>query len=402
MNSIFLAYSGVHQIFQLAAAAEEMGELQTLICSFANAPGKWGSYASGVMTLPRLNELGDLRIPRSKILEYPWPKIWQTILSKAGSKEALKDYSICNNWFDHVSSKLLQQSKVKLAVFAETCAARSLLTAKSKGIISILEIAGIPSWFLTQSIAKAAEEYSLPCPVSLDSSELLERKKTEISLADHLLVCSELQKDIILKTGVTPDKVSVIPLWSQLPSSNLLLCSQRQRRLNGRLRVAYGGAISLSKGIPYLLKAINLLGEQIDLTLVGSMEPLMAPLLNKLVPNAKVHPYLPKKDFLAILASHDVLVLPSLGDSFGFVALEAMAQGLPVLVTDHCGVPVPDASWRVPALSSDAIAARLEHYCQFPNELCNDGEIAMKFAAKFTGQVYRQNAQQLYRRLLAA
>jgi len=33
MNSVALAYSGVHQIFQLALAAYEAGELEGLFCS---------------------------------------------------------------------------------------------------------------------------------------------------------------------------------------------------------------------------------------------------------------------------------------------------------------------------------------------------------------------------------
>src|ERR1041385_5326270 len=81
---------------------------------------------------------------------------------------------------------------------------------------------------------------------------------------------------------------------------------------------------------------------------------------------------------------HDVLVLPSLGDSFGFVAMEAMACGLPVIVTENCGVPVPDPSWRVPVMDSEAIAWRLSLYAR-ARSLCHEhGIVAAKFALQFT------------------
>jgi glycosyltransferase involved in cell wall biosynthesis len=96
----------------------------------------------------------------------------------------------------------------------------------------------------------------------------------------------------------------------------------------------------------------------------------------------------------------DILVLPSLVDTFGFVATEAMACGLPVVVTDNCGVPVPDPSWRVPIMNSDAIAQRLEHYSTDRTALKQDGQIAAEFARQYTPERYREQVKNLLRRLL--
>src|SRR5262249_58507913 len=49
----------------------------------------------------------------------------------------------------------------------------------------------------------------------------------------------------------------------------------------------------------------------------------------------------------------ELFVLPSLEDGFGFVAAEAMACGLPVVVTDQCGAQ----EWVTPGREGWVIAA---------------------------------------------
>jgi glycosyltransferase involved in cell wall biosynthesis len=107
-----------------------------------------------------------------------------------------------------------------------------------------------------------------------------------------------------------------------------------------------------------------------------------------------------KGELRRLYAAHDVLVLPSLADSFGFVALEAMACGLPVIVTENCGVPVPDPSWRVPVMDSEAIARRLEYYADNREALERDGLLAQQFARQLTPERYRDQIKNLFLRIL--
>ena len=162
----------------------------------------------------------------------------------------------------------------------------------------------------------------------------------------------------------------------------------------------YAGGISLRKGVPYLLEAVAKLGREVVLTMAGSVAPDMQTLLPKYRVQ-QLHPYLPKERLRELFDAHDVLVMPTLGDSFGFIVLEAMAAGLPVIASAHCGAPVPDESWRVPAGDAEAIAARLQHYISNPERLGNDGVIAAGFAAQFTPERYRANARTFFARLLA-
>src|SRR5262249_15964472 len=60
----------------------------------------------------------------------------------------------------------------------------------------------------------------------------------------------------------------------------------------------------------------------------------------------------------------ELFVLPSLEDGFGFVAAEAMACGLPVVVTDQCGAAEwlrpGETGWVIPAGAAESLAAVVE------------------------------------------
>jgi glycosyltransferase involved in cell wall biosynthesis len=76
----------------------------------------------------------------------------------------------------------------------------------------------------------------------------------------------------------------------------------------------------------------------------------------------------------------ELFVLPSLEDGFGLVVGEAMACGLPVVVTDQCGaaawVEPGRTGWLVPAGREQALAEVLEEAIRRRAELPCMGERA--------------------------
>lgn len=98
----------------------------------------------------------------------------------------------------------------------------------------------------------------------------------------------------------------------------------------------------------------------------------------------------PRQDVPDLLAAVDVLVLPSLFEAFGNVALEAMAAGLPVLVSAHCGAAeILPAAWQpfvVPdPKQPEDLARRLSALLVAAPELRMDARPA---AEQFTWQRY--------------
>src|SRR5439155_23337153 len=102
------------------------------------------------------------------------------------------------------------------------------------------------------------------------------------------------------------------------------------------LRILYVGSLSVRKGVQYLLAAMRELPPEVaELKLVGVMHDefasvwkrMAAPLQSRIAWKGDVS----RVDLPEIYRASDVMVLPSLCDSFGQVVLESLACGTPVI-----------------------------------------------------------------------
>src|SRR5437867_2903126 len=125
MEGITVAYSGVHQAFQLALAAAELERLDLFFCSLCDAPGKWGRLASRLFGAAALTNRRCNGIPASKVREYPWPWVAHTL--KTRLRPSLReDWLKANNRFDCWVARRLARNASRVLVASETCAEHSL------------------------------------------------------------------------------------------------------------------------------------------------------------------------------------------------------------------------------------------------------------------------------------
>ncbi len=111
-----------------------------------------------------------------------------------------------------------------------------------------------------------------------------------------------------------------------------------------KFKVLFTGRLAYQKGVDVLLKAIkilearNALDFDINFAICGT-----GPLKDKVVKYAERSQYLTYEGFVAeeklpdLYRSASLFVMPSRRETFGLVAVEAMASGIPVLVTDTPG-----------------------------------------------------------------
>ncbi len=158
------------------------------------------------------------------------------------------------------------------------------------------------------------------------------------------IVCvSELSRRKYVEMGFDAEKVVTIPNGIVPPPSSPNPFSRREK--GNMMRVVCIARLSPEKGVDILIQSISTLPE-INLTIVGSgpeegyLRHLIAEDTQRLgigEPRIQIIRDVPNLD--PIYASADVLVLPSSDhDPFGLVAAEAMMRGIPVIVTDACGI----------------------------------------------------------------
>ncbi|MGH7934333.1 MAG: glycosyltransferase family 4 protein [Candidatus Binataceae bacterium] len=149
---------------------------------------------------------------------------------------------------------------------------------------------------------------------------------------------------------------------------------------NGPLRICYVGSLDLRKGFVYLLRAIRSIGSQnVSLEIVGATgDRCCNRLFARELANLDVR--CAAGDPVPALRRAELFVSPTLEDGFSFAVAEAMACGLPVIVTECCGaaewVRHGESGWITASADIDALAAVLETALNRRKELNSMGLIA--------------------------
>lgn len=279
------------------------------------------------------------------------------------------------------------------AVYAyEGGALRTFGEAKRHGVATVYEQ---PSsyWYwarkLLQEEAEKNPEFAGLLPALTDSTDHLEWKDKELELADFVIVPSEHVR-CTLKGAVPDEKIRVINYGApgiRKRERISLDCKQP-------LQVLFVGLLAQHKGIGYLLDAIDDLRPEVDLTLVGRRFRAHSR-VDAACGQWRWFESLPHAEVLKLMLEADVLVLPSLTEGCALVVLEALACGLPVIVTPNTGslefVHDGCEGFVVPICQSDAIAERLHNLHRNREQLAGMSRAAQATAEAKSWDSYRAN-----------
>jgi D-inositol-3-phosphate glycosyltransferase len=172
-------------------------------------------------------------------------------------------------------------------------------------------------------------------------------ERETIKDCQRIIVATEKEKrDLVGYYGALPQKVSVVPCGVNMELFRPInkAVARKTLALNDEKVLLFVGRIDPLKGIEQLIKALPLLknNDNLRLTVVGGDENSYAELeeLKKLsvalgIRESVTFPGLVRQEQLPYYYSAaDVCVVPSYYESFGLVALEALACGTPVVAAD--------------------------------------------------------------------
>lgn len=186
-------------------------------------------------------------------------------------------------------------------------------------------------------------------------------EKTAYEGAAAVIAVSGGMREDILRAypKVDPDLVKVVhngidlDQW-QRPTSDeaVAAAGATVRRLGidpSRPSVVFVGRITRQKGLPYFLRAVELLPPDVQVVLcagapdtpqiMAEVSGLVEQLRTKRSGVVWIEQMLPRDELIAVLMHGTVFACPSVYEPLGIVNLEAMAVGLPVVGTATGGIP---------------------------------------------------------------
>jgi len=225
-----------------------------------------------------------------------------------------------------------------------------------------------------------------------DSPPKLERKTEELALAD-LVICPSLFVLQSLPPAVRRDKHCLVAEFGSPPRNfEAARRPSRGSRDSERLRVLFAGSLTQRKGLADVFAAMKLLKRHdVELIVMGSpiapMEFYRSQYRDFTYMSTRPH-----HEVLKLMQSCDVLVLPSLAEGRALVQQEALANGLPLIITENTGgedqIVSGETGFLVPIRSPDKIAEKISWLADHRASLPDMRLAAMKKADEYPWQRY--------------
>ena len=296
-------------------------------------------------------------------------------------------YSLQNSFFDWKTSNQLEPADLLYSYVDQALFSMRRQTKIAPHTVKIVHAANSHIDLMYHLLN---EEYRQWGTAQTLISQLTVRKiKAEYQKADYIRTQSQWVYQTLVERGVPEEKLFWVP-----PAVDL----ERYRpasALPEQFRVCFVGSFDLRKGIQYLLPAWDSVYREWP----GAKLIMHGGSGSRFI-NRYLAPYQRRPEIEwpgggpadQTFRHASVCVVPSIEDGFCYVVLEAMASGLPVIVTEHVGakdlIEEGVNGFVVPIRESKAIVERLQWFYRHPDRLRE-----MSLAARRTAEKYSYTAE---------
>lgn len=232
----------------------------------------------------------------------------------------------------------------------------------------------------------------------------IEREEAEYAQADCITVPSTFALQSFVNQGVAPEKMRLLPYGVNL--SRFTPCDEPDTT---RFDVLFVGAMTLQKGVPYLLQAFKAIRHPGKcLTFAGAFSPQVIERMRAqgLWSDAiRVLGHVPQPDLKRWMSKSHALVLPSVQEGLAMVMAQAMACACPVIATENTGArdlfDDGHEGFVVPIRDAQALAERLQRLADEPDLRARMGANALERVKRMGGwRDYGQRALSTYQALV--
>ena len=355
---------------QVAVAFAEQGSLSAYATGFV-----WPETLSGRRVRRILERVGAagavarrtiVDLPRTVVRSFPLIDVGRTAAS------ALRRYGLEDRLWerdDHRFPRLVADRLLDGCDVVHGCEHASLElfdAAHRAGKRTVLHVASLHPAFHDAMLDREYARYpELKESVDFELRERRaprdRRRLAEYASADLLIVSSSLSRQLLIENGIPADRIAIVHLGGPDAPGTVGTPGTAGTRGTSALDVLYVGKVSVAKGCHVLLHAWTTLGSRdARLAMVGRNQ---LPASVRVPPRVEMLGSLPHAAVLDLMPQFDVVVLPTLCDSFGAVILEALQRGVPVITTANAGaadlVQEGENGWIVAAGDAEALTERL-------------------------------------------
>lgn len=346
----------------------------------------------------------DTSLPDSHVRPIHHPEAINQVLQRLPvADDALGRQAWKPMLFDRAVARRLVPANGGLFVGFAGAALRSIRRANELGLTTVVERSSSHIRTQARILAEEYAEFDAGSP-PIDES-YIEHEEAEYDVADFIAVPSEFVYDSFLEQGVPERKLICEPLgvdveWYCPGSGN-------EKRDDG-IEFLFAGLVGVRKGVHHLLNAWKRSGVENKCTLriAGRITETGSRLIDQFEIDESVEiTGFVDGSLSDVYQDVSVFVLPSVEDGFGLVVLEAMASGLPVIITEQVGakdcVVDGEHGFIVPAGDANAIADRMRFFYENPEQREQMGQDAREHVSrKYTWNDYCGRIFNTYQSLL--
>ncbi|RLA83988.1 MAG: hypothetical protein DRG78_02710 [Epsilonproteobacteria bacterium] len=280
-------------------------------------------------------------IGNSKIFEFMmrvYNKLKRIVFKITPNEQALKEFFIYDRRLANlIKNNIIEVNESTVMIGRNGMSLLSFQEVKKRGGTTVLHSQWMHPISHNEFLKKEYERIGLdkePIPL-----KRIERQLEEIKIVDKIWCISTLVEKSYLENKIAKEELISASLGVDISLYENL---DKSKRDDEEFRILFVGNVNPEKGAHILLKSILNIESKVKITLIfnGNIAGYFKEIFDKYVmqltkkgTKVLIKPGVPLQNY----SDSSIFVLPSVHESFGLVVLEAMASGLPVIVSDNVG-----------------------------------------------------------------